>query len=764
MAENDQSGEGTLERRETPEDRQKADAAEVKLWLDALRLADKEEEDWRKDADNVIKRYRGEKEYEHTRYRLLYANVQTEAPALYNSAPIPDIRRRFGDRDEDAKNISQALERCVSCQAEKADLDSVMEEMTLHRLLPGRAVTRIRHDREVMPDGYVKESISFEPIAWEDYRHGPAKRWADVPWQAFRLYLTREQLEDLIAEEVGGDTPELKKAAKLQAVALAQKIPLNATTAGARKEGDGSQPPTVFKRAEVWQIWDKDTRRIVYVCPDYKDAPVARVGDTLELEQFFPNPRPMLAMRSPDSLVPVTEYSQYAKLADDLEEMTVRLATLVRAVRARGVAAKELGPAFAAMSDLDDGQVAASDEAFALAQNGKISDAIWFWPLETIVAAIRELYLAREETKNLVYEVMGLSDILRGASNASETLGAQQIKAQWGSARLQRAQADVARFARDLFRLAVEVIATKFEPQSIMLASGVQLTPEQVQLMRRDVMREYRIDVETDSTIRADLTRHQENMGQFVQGFAALVQALGPVVQEGLMPGDVAAAILTGFARNFKLGKQAEDALERLGDQAMQQAQQGKQPKPEEIKAQAEAALMQQDMQLKAKDQQARTQKDAADLKLKEQEAMASAQTEMAKIQIDAELKREEMALKREEMALERERMMHDTMAKQDETARRMQTEDRDFELRNAESMHKRKSESIANGEVQSDQVTSLADALAPALEQIAAGMQAQAQATAKLADAVGAETELVRDPNGRAIGARKKPPQMMVN
>ena len=138
MADETQGAEGTLERRETPDDKRKADAADVKLWLDALALASKEEDPWRTDAAKVIERYRGEKDYGRQRYRLLYANVQTMAPALYNSVPIPDIRRRFGDRDEDAKQISQALERCVSCQAEKSDLDSVMEEMTLHRLLPGR--------------------------------------------------------------------------------------------------------------------------------------------------------------------------------------------------------------------------------------------------------------------------------------------------------------------------------------------------------------------------------------------------------------------------------------------------------------------------------------------------------------------------------------------------------------------------------------------------------------------------------------------------
>lgn len=751
-ADPDAASEGIYERRETPDDKRKADAAEVKLWLDALALADKEEADWRKDASKVVQRYRGEADYATKRYRLLFANVQTMAPALYNSEPIPDIRRRFGDRDEDAKQIAQALERTVSCQAEKSDLDSVMEEMTLHRLLPGRAVTRVRHTRKPNEDGMgiAYECVEFEPIAWEDFRRGPAKRWEDVPWVAFRLYLTRDQLEGVI-EEAGGDA------------SLAERIPLNATVSGMKKDGESAQPPTIFKRAEVWQFWDKDTKSLVYICPDFKDAPVAKVPDTMQLEGFYPCPRPMMALRSPDSLVPVTEYSQYSRLADDLEDATVRLAALVSAARARGVAAKELGPAFAAMSDLDDGQVAASDEAFALAQNGKIDDAIWFWPIEKIVIAIRELYLAREEIKKTIYEVMGLSDILRGSTKSNETLGAQQIKAQWGSARLQRAQADVARFGRDLFRLAVEIISTKFGPQSIMLASGVDLTPKQVELLRRDVMREYRIDVETDSTIRADLTRHQENMGQFVQGFAALVQAFGPVVEAGMLPGDVAASIMSGFARNFKLGKQAEDALDKLADDAQKQAQQPQQkpPSPEEMKAQQEAQRGQAELQLKAQDQQATHQREDAKFAF-EQKKHAD---EMAMQQNQQQ--EEAMVNERVEMA----KLAHadksgerDFQMKQMDAQRQQHVEDRSFDLQRTESEHKRKTEDIASGQVQGEQNTALAAALTPVLEQIGAGLQAQAQATAQLSQAVMAETELVRDASGKAAGTRKKPPQATVN
>ena len=73
----------------------------VNLWLEAIRLQRKAEEAWRKKAEKAVDRYRDEKERSGRRFNILFANTQTTIPALYNSEPVPDVRRRFGDDDED---------------------------------------------------------------------------------------------------------------------------------------------------------------------------------------------------------------------------------------------------------------------------------------------------------------------------------------------------------------------------------------------------------------------------------------------------------------------------------------------------------------------------------------------------------------------------------------------------------------------------------------------------------------------------------------
>jgi hypothetical protein len=245
---------------------------------------------------------------------------------------------------------------------------------------------------------------------------------------------------------------------------------------------------------------------------------------------------------------------------------------------------------------------------------------------------LNQLYTAREQVKQTIYEITGISDILRGATNPNETLGAQQIKAQFGSGKLQERQKAVAKFARGLIRIRAEIVAEHYQPDTQAAQSSVPeaVLPQVQQLLQSDQMRGYRIDIETDSTTAADMQQAKQNIGEFVQGFGQFMQAVAPAVQSGAMPKDVAIDLLSSFQRAFNLGKGAEDALERWAQSSQpqpgQEGQQPQQPSPEDQKAAMEAQAAQADMQAKAQ----KAQMDA-------QTAQAKAQADMLKAQLDAQ-------------------------------------------------------------------------------------------------------------------------------
>jgi len=708
----------TVEYEDKPDDKTKDRSETVSYWLNAIEAASKAEEDWRKEADGAVNVYRGDKDADNIfarsrEFNIFHSNIETTLPAIYNSTPVPDVRRRFGDKDGVARVVSQLLERNLSYAVDSYDFDETMRTALFDASVAGRGVIRVRYkpyftemaptpgeaedkgesypETPEAPEGVANvaqpepnevlsyEEVCCEYVPWKRFRMGPADDWSGVPWIAFEHLLSRDQLKQLAADKVG------------YAVSLDCKI--SGDPAGSDAE---SQAPKsdITRRARVWEIWDREENKVIFVATGYATEPLLEEDDPLGLEGFFPIPRPIQWINTPGNMVPVCPYSIYRSLVEELNEITFRIKRLVRQIRVRGGYAGGQSD-INSLAMADDGElVPFANLEMLLADNGDINKMLLWWPIEPQVKALAQLYQQREQVKQTIYEVTGISDIVRGASKASETATAQEIKNQWGSLRIQKMQQEVQRFARDLFRLKAEIIATKFQPETVMMVAGIQLMPAQQKqalqaqiqamaqqaqqpgnpgqpapqapqlppevqkamnepsiedvfgVMQSDMMRAYRVDIESDSTVRGDLTRNQKAMGDFLAGTAQYIGAVGPAVQAGQMDAQVAVEIFSAFSRNFKLGKQVEDALEKMAEDAAKPKP--PQPNPEEEKAKAAIQLEQQKAQVQQQSDMARLQLDQRKMEMQAAHDQAKAQADMAlaqqKMQFEMELSREKAA------------------------------------------------------------------------------------------------------------------------
>ncbi len=654
----------------------------VRTWLDAIELSSKEEDQWRKRAEEATNIYRsGSKDKTENRSRtfnILFANVDTTVPSIYNSTPVPDVRRRYNDEDKVGKQVSDIIERAISYSVDAYDFDAVMKDCAKDTEIAGRATARVRYVPYFDEAGetVVSEEANCEHVQWKDFRRGPGKTWDDVPWIAFKHYLNRAQLRKL-NKDVGNT------------------VNLDSQVEGLEDKGDGKNESEIFKRATVWEIWDKDSREVIFIAESYKEKPLVREADPLGLTAFFPVPRPIYAIKTSDSLCPVVPYDTYRDQAEELEHVSRRIMALVEALKAKGIYDGRMEEVITLATAGDNEMVPVQSAANYLDGAG-LEKAIAWWPIETIARVLKELYIQREQIKQTIYEITGLSDILRGQSDPNETLGAQELKKQTGSLRIQSKQADIQRFARDIFRLKAEIIATKFSWETISMMTGINFPTEQekqaaqVQLqqmqqqaqatgqppqippqvqdllsqpsreevqkiLKDDTTRAYRIDVESDSTIRADMTRNQNNMNMFLQGTAQYAAAMGPIVQldKSLMPTVI--EVYSAFARTYKLGKQAEDALDKLSDQGKQMAENPQPEKPdpklEAEKVKAEAAKEKAQLDTQAAQQKFQMEQQKAQMEM--QAAQQKHQMEMQKMQADLQMQREEIGLMREKMGME---------------------------------------------------------------------------------------------------------------
>jgi outer membrane translocation and assembly module TamA len=185
-------------------------------------------------------------------------------------------------------------------------------------------------------------------------------------------------------------------------------------------------------------------------------------------------------------------------------------------------------------------------------------------------------------------------------------------------------------YFRNVLRIAAEVMVEHFSTDTLQRMTGLQIPPEVRQMLQDDLQRQYRIDIETDSTIAPDQEREQQNMSDAMQAVTAYMTAMAPLVQSGL-PMQLALQLLKTFLRKFNWGQDIEDTLDKLERMPPPPPK----PDPEMQKAQMEMQQAQQQAQLDAQAQQQEMQAKQQELQLKIKQLEVELAAEQAKAQLD---------------------------------------------------------------------------------------------------------------------------------
>ena len=597
-------------------------------WQNELEKADQFERDWRERGMRVVERYRDEREGRaligpsNTRFNILWANTETLKGALLARMAEPDVRRRFPDPNPAAREVAILLERALSYGLDVYDGITPMKAALEDYLLPGRGVVwvvyepviikekiKIEVDGEDVALDEVEEierlgdqRCRFEYVHWQDYRESPSRRPEDVTWRARRHLFTRDDL-------IGRGFKD------------AHEIPLNWMP---DTNEDNADYEEIYNRAEVWEIWCKVTRKRLFIATGYKDV-LAEDDDPYELEDFFPTPTPLIAVRTNNTSIPVPEFTLYQDQADELDRVTNRITYLIEGLKRRGVYDASV-PELAQLAMAGDNDFVPSDNFASLAQKGGLAGAFQTEDISQVSAVLNGLYTQRMQVLQVIYEVTGISDIIRGGgTKASETATAQQLKAQYGSMRLRRRQDEIEKYIRELYRIKAELIAENYEPEILQRVTGMEVTEEMLEIMRNDKLRNYQIDVETDSTVFADEEETKRTRMEFASVFGDyLIKAIEATrAAPEITP--IAFEILKFVAGAWKIGRNFEDVINETEATVMQQLQamqqQPPQPSPEE-------AIQQQKIMAELEREKLKQEGKLADISSRERSKAAEIQEE----------------------------------------------------------------------------------------------------------------------------------------
>ena len=635
----------------------------ARYWNDQIRRARGFEETWRNRCYEIIDRYRDDnpdRMMRDTRMNIFYSNVDTLKSALYFKTPRPKVRRRFRDNDPVGRTVATVLERGLQYQLDVYNFDMAVRRAIEDYLIVGRGVLRVTYepvvvegDPEMMPvrqqpitgigevapgqigdvpigsafvdaEGnqvdagmvmqspmgpyvlgepveYVGEqSIRCEYVHWEDFVMSPARGWPDVTWIGFRHLMTRQELVDYYGPK-------------------GEMIPLSYRG----DEGDAYEDNKQPDRAEIYEIWDKRSGKQIFIAADY-DELLEEFDDPYNLDGFWPIPEPLYAVSTTDTTLPVPEILTYEDQLYELDLITQRIANLTEALKRRGVydaSFQELQR----LAGASDNEFVPVDNMAMLQAGGGLANVMQEAPLDNLIKALAQLYQSRQIVIQTIYEITGISDIMRGSSASRETATAQRIKGQFGAMRLVNRQRCIEMFLDQILELKAELMVENLEPELLSRITGVVVPPEAVALMRDERLRSYRISIDTDESQAVDSAIEQQRRTEFLTATVQFLQAIGPMVSSGAIGFEQAKQMLLFAARAFPGARDLEDTLEAI------QPPQGR-PNPADKLVEVEAAKVQAQADQAAADAQVKV----ARLQLDQQKAAQDAAFKQQKLEIDA--------------------------------------------------------------------------------------------------------------------------------
>jgi len=444
---------------------QSEDARSARPILDALERAKKEFRDWQNTCDEIDEVYSlcgaardnlASSHWSDARYDLFWASFEVLKPAVYARPPAPVVAPLFSDNRPILNVTGELLERAATSVFTHNETHSVMRELRDDVLFAGRGVPWVRYESE---GG--KQWICVEHVDRRDVLHDTARYWHEVGWVARRVWMTRRDM-----------TARFKRLRKEDW----DQIKFNGPS---RSEGEREE---LRGKCGVWEVWHRADNKVYWVVEGC-DRTLDESAPFLQLSGFFPCPKPAYGTLQRRRLIPVPDWERYATHFRKISDLTGRIYCLLDAVRMKGLIAAggDVGDAVEQVRRSDDDSILVPVPAAALQGHGEL--VVWL-PLKDVAEAISGLVEARRQLIEDFYQLSGISDIMRGATEASETLGAQRLKSQYGSVRVQEKVYELQSVAADLGKIVAEIIADKFSEKSVLEISQMEL-PTSADLEKR---------------------------------------------------------------------------------------------------------------------------------------------------------------------------------------------------------------------------------------------------------------------------------------
>lgn len=543
------------------------------------------------------------------KYPIFWSTIKTLQPAYYSRTPIPATRQMFDADDPDARTACLLGDRLATYLMQCSPYDTVMASARDDFILSDKATVRVFFEAKIesnpekeyveeLPDGsgwidgdgepvtapiqtdedglyYVESNQEYLesartyllPVDFDEVLHTPyARHWDEVQEIAFKCTMSKPDFTDRFG------------AAKAAKAAFAKRE---------EEDKDLNKAPGLF--IDIWEIWDKRSKRVLWVSEKYRGDFLDVQDDPYELRGFFPCAPFIIGTKPAKSMYPTTLYSQVKPFISQLHSLFNRLFKLISAVRRRGLADAQFDELIQAINSAADVEIVGVQGFAAIMEKGGLQNLLQYVPVKELYECIIEMGQIEERFKNAFFEFTGVPDIVRGSSDPIETAAAQQTKGTFAALRFSYNQKQIQELARNGLELMVDLALKKLDDSSIAEIMGFRyLDPEDQQrfpsalaLLRDDSSRMIRIDIETDSTSYLNDQMNQANQAKISDAIMQGLQTIGGLSQNMPEAVPVAIKLLTSQLRGMTLGKQFTDEVDQAVKDLMDKVNNPPEPGPD---------------------------------------------------------------------------------------------------------------------------------------------------------------------------------------
>jgi hypothetical protein len=617
-------------------------AKNSKAWLNRLLEVETAFEPWNDHCDRIDKLYASldrlatnanysGRMVRDREFAMFWANCEVIKPSIYASAPIPVVAPKFKDRRPMYQQASEVMERCCHVAFDLTRINDLMLLVRDDLAMNGRGVPWCRYQSKG-ESRYESERVCIDFKGRRDFLHSLSANWREVTWVAAASFLTRGEARKRFRKHSGDEYQRAE-----------YKVNRDSKEVGGTDNRE---------RAAFWEIWSKHEKKVIWVahgCENILDESAPH----LELQNYFPCPKPAYGTLQRGSLVPVPDVMQYKDQLDEINLLTARIHALSDCLEAKGfypAGGGELQEAVqAAVETHTPGRMLVPIANWA-AFGGTKEIVIWL-PIDMIATTITALVALRKQIIEDIYQITGMADIMRGETDPNETLGAQKLKNQYGTTRIRDKQQEMVRVARDLVEITSEIITEKFDSVTMIEMSQTQLPtqdmikqqikdlkketqdainmaeqqlrqmpPDQAQqalpqiqqaiqqanaeveklqqevtieqvlhFLRDSRAKSFVMDIETDSTIMADEDGEKQRRTEFIGVLGQLLPQLSTMIQADPATAPFCGEVLKFATAPFRAGRSLDGAIDDLIEQMKQK---GAGPRPDDPQtAQGKIAL-----------------------------------------------------------------------------------------------------------------------------------------------------------------------------